>query len=100
MGNEKQGIHIRSQTFINLDYHSFFKDVQGESINQTITFGPNDKSKAITFNIADDEVPFEPTEEFEIFLHGTHERYNILFDPNEKTTINILDDGMTYLFFL
>ena len=78
-------------------FHFFFKDVQGESINQTITFGPNDKSKAIIFKITDDEVPFEPTEQFEIFLYGTHERYNILFDTNKKTTINILDNGMYFL---
>ena len=90
----------KESTLPDLDYHSFFKDVQGESINQTITFGPNDKSKVITFNITDDEVPFEPTEQFKIFLYGTHERYNILFDPNQKTTINITDNGMMYLFLL
>ena len=69
------------------------------SINQTLTFGPTDTSKVISFNISDDEVPSESTEQFEIFLNGTHERYNILFDPNEKTTINILDDGMYFMRF-
>ena len=65
-------------------------------INQILTFYPNDTSKVISFDISDDEVPSESIEQFEIFLNGTHERYNILFDPNEKTTINILDDGMYF----
>ena len=77
-------------------FHFFFTDVQGERINKTITFDPTDNSKAITFDIADDEVPSESTEQFVIFLYGTHERYNILFYPNQKTTINILDDGMYF----
>ena len=63
-----------------------------------MTFGPNDTSKAVTFNITDDEVPFEPTEQFEIFLDGAHERYNILFDPNHKTTISITDNGMYFYY--
>ena len=67
-------------------------------INQTLTFGPTDTSKVISFNIADDEVPSESTEQFEIFLYGTHERYNIMFDPNQKTTINIKDDGMYFYY--
>ena len=66
------------------------------TINQTLTFGSNDTSKAITFNIADDEIPSEPTEQFDISLYGTHEKYNILFDPNQKTTINIKDNGKEF----
>ena len=76
--------------------HFLFAVVQGTPISQTLTFDPNDTSKVISFDIADDEVPSESTEQFEIFLNGTHERYNILFDPNQKTTINILDDGMYF----
>ena len=32
----------------------------------------------------------------ELFLEGTHEKYNILFKPYNKTTINIMDDEGMY----
>ena len=78
--------------------HSLFTVIQSRTINKRITFDPTDNSKVITFFITDDEVPSEPTEEFELSLAGTQGRYNILFDPNQKTTINILDNGM-YIYY-
>ena len=61
-----------------------------------ITFGPNDTEKAIPFEIFDDDIPLEPTVQFELYLNGTDTKYNILFEPNYKTTINIVDDDGMY----
>ena len=85
----KNGIKVFN---INLDYHSPFTVIQGELINQTITFIPNDTEIPITFKIADDVIPLEPTEQFELSLKGTDTEYNLLFEPNNKTTIIIMDD--------
>ena len=56
-------------------------------------FGPNDIEKAITFKILDDDIPLEPTEQFELSLNSTDR--NVQFEPHGKTTINIIDDEGT-----
>ena len=66
---------------------------EGERI---ITFGLNDSEIAIPFKITDDDIPLEPTEEFELSLNGTNTEYNILFEPNDKTIIYIVDDDGMY----
>ena len=38
----------------------------------------------------DDDIALEPIEQFELNLYATDR--NILFEPNNKTTINIMDD--------
>ena len=80
----------------NKNFHSLFTVVQGELINKTIIFGPNDTEIPITFEITDDVIPLEPTEEFELSLKGTDTEYNLLFEPNDKTTIYIVDDDGMY----
>ena len=76
--------------------HSLFTVIQGELIDETITFGPNDTKIPITFEITDDVIPLEPTEVFELSLNGTDTKYNLLLEPNNKTTINIVDDDGMY----
>ena len=77
--------------------HSLFTDVEGEQTSKTITFDPTETEKAITFNVTDNDITLEPIKQYELFLEGTHRKYNLLFKRNNKTTINILDDeGMYY----
>ena len=76
--------------------HSLFTVVHGELINKIITFGPKDTEIYITFKITDDVIPLEPTEKFELSLNGTDTEFNVLFEPNDKTTIYIVDDDGMY----
>ena len=77
-------------------YHSLFTAIQGELINRTLTFGPNDTEKVITLKTTDDDIPLEPIEQYQLFLNGIDDgKYNILFEPYDNTTIYIMDnDGM------
>ena len=77
--------------------HSLFTDVEGEQTSKTITFDPKETKKAITFNVTDNDIALEPTKQYELFLEGTHRKYNLLFKRNNKTTINILDDEGMYI---
>ena len=62
----------------------------GQIFNQTITFGPLDSEKAITFNITDDIIALEPPEKFTLTLVTISD--GIMLQPNDKTDITILDE--------
>ena len=71
----------------------------GQILNQTITFGPLDSEKAITFNITDDIIALEPPERFVLILDVVTISDGIML-LDDKTNITIIDDDGTYVFSL
>ena len=57
-----------------------------------ITFSPNDREKAITFNIVDDDIALEPPEIFQLFLEVVTITDRVTIQPNNRTIISIMDD--------
>ena len=64
----------------------------GQILDQTITFGPLDSEKAITFNIIDDNIALEPPEKFTLTLTAVTSGDGIILQPNNNTDITIFDD--------
>ena len=75
-----------------LYYFLFIVLDAGQILNQSITFGPLDSEKAITFNIADDSIALEPPEKFTWLLTAVTISDGIMLQPNGVTDIFIFDE--------
>ena len=71
----------------------------GEVIDQQVVFGPNDTEVHINFMIKDDLIALEETEVLEWLLALAEDIERASVDPCNTTTINIVDNDGTELYY-
>ena len=72
------------------------QEESGQQIDQVITFGPNDSTVALNFNVIDDDITLEPTESFDWILELVTVVDRVSIEPFRRTNIQIMDDDSKY----